>query len=207
MTSCDYRKRAAAKQMIEKYYYQLTDGCGDEHCQNKDCASCPAFAFTEKSKNELAIKAIDLFKGKAKLCGPLPSKVPRAENLAGPSKLSSEDNATTAGVVLEEAPSSSKGIGGVESSKAAKMILEEKPSSSKGQTTALFSQQSTCNVIKPIPTPGKTLFLLCISIYILTVDVFHTFHENSCHTIHIERVLLFTIHVILYKLRECFCFI
>lgn len=147
------RKRAAAKQMIERYYYQLTDGCGNEHCQNKDCASCPTFAFQEKSKNELAVKAIDLFKEKAKLCGSLPTKVPRAENAAGPSKLSNEENTTTANVVLGGASSSSK---------SAKVFMEEKPSSSKGQTTALFSQQSTCNVIKPIPTPGRLQFSFCI---------------------------------------------
>lgn len=150
----DGMKRAAAKQMIERYYYQLTDGCGNEHCQNKDCASCPTFAFQEKSKNELAVKAIDLFKEKAKLCGSLPTKVPRAENAAGPSKLSNEGNATTANVVLGGASSSSKAHSGAESSKTAKVFVEEKPSSSKGQTTALFSQQSTCNVIKPIPTPA-----------------------------------------------------
>ncbi|XP_061189216.1 ubiquitin-protein ligase E3A-like [Saccostrea echinata] len=125
----DGMKRAAARQMIEKYYYQLTDGCGNENCQNEDCASCSSFAFKDKTKNELAIKAIDLFKGKADLCGSQPSKVPRAENVAGPSKVSSEEKSPTA-----------------------KVITEEKPSSSKGQTTALFSQQSTCNVIKPIPT-------------------------------------------------------
>lgn len=152
------RKRAAAKQMIERYYYQLTDGCGNEHCQNKECASCPTFAFQEKSKNELAVKAIDLFKEKAKLCGSLPTKVPRAENAAGPSKLSNEENATTANVVLGGASSSSKAHSGAESSKTAKVFVEEKPSSSKGQTTALFSQQSTCNVIKPIPTPGRLQF-------------------------------------------------
>jgi hypothetical protein len=126
------RKRAAARQMIERYYYQLTDGCGNEQCQNVDCASCPTFSLKDKTKNELAIKAIDLFKGKAELCGSQPSKVPRAENSAGPSKVSHGEVATTQ-----------------------KVILEEKPSSSKGQTTALFSQQSTCNVIKPIPTPGN----------------------------------------------------
>lgn len=31
-------KRAAA-QLIEKYYFQLTDGCGNSHCDNPNCAS------------------------------------------------------------------------------------------------------------------------------------------------------------------------
>ncbi|KAG1673143.1 Ubiquitin-protein ligase E3A [Nymphon striatum] len=32
-------KRAAAKKLIEKYYYQLTDGCGNSECDNANCAS------------------------------------------------------------------------------------------------------------------------------------------------------------------------
>lgn len=35
----DEMKRAAVKQMIERYFYQLTDGCGDPNCDNKYCAS------------------------------------------------------------------------------------------------------------------------------------------------------------------------
>ena len=31
-------KRAAA-QLIEKYYFQLTVGCGNAHCDNPNCAS------------------------------------------------------------------------------------------------------------------------------------------------------------------------
>lgn len=31
-------KRAAA-QLIEKYYFQLTDGCGNPNCDNPNCAS------------------------------------------------------------------------------------------------------------------------------------------------------------------------
>lgn len=32
-------KRAAAKKLIERYFYQLTDGCGNPNCDNKYCAS------------------------------------------------------------------------------------------------------------------------------------------------------------------------
>lgn len=32
-------KRAAAKKLIERYFYQLTDGCGNPSCDNKYCAS------------------------------------------------------------------------------------------------------------------------------------------------------------------------
>lgn len=32
-------KRVAAQQLIERYYYQLTQGCGDDSCTNEHCAS------------------------------------------------------------------------------------------------------------------------------------------------------------------------
>lgn len=32
-------KRAAAKKLIERYFYQLTEGCGNPTCDNKYCAS------------------------------------------------------------------------------------------------------------------------------------------------------------------------
>lgn len=32
-------KRATVKERIEKYFYQLTDGCGNDGCSNENCAS------------------------------------------------------------------------------------------------------------------------------------------------------------------------
>lgn len=32
-------KRAVAKKLIERYFYQLTDGCGNPDCDNQNCAS------------------------------------------------------------------------------------------------------------------------------------------------------------------------
>lgn len=75
----DGMKRAAAKQLIEKFYYQLTDGCGNENCQNENCASCPNFILKNTERNALALQAIQLFKNKATLCEVQPRKVARAE--------------------------------------------------------------------------------------------------------------------------------
>lgn len=36
---CSDMKRAAAKKLIERYFYQLTDGCGNPNCDNQHCAS------------------------------------------------------------------------------------------------------------------------------------------------------------------------
>lgn len=35
----DIMKRAAAKHLIETYFYQLLDGCGNPNCDNEYCAS------------------------------------------------------------------------------------------------------------------------------------------------------------------------
>lgn len=41
----DIMKRAAAKQLIERYFYQLLDGCGKPNCDNKYCASSGEVMF------------------------------------------------------------------------------------------------------------------------------------------------------------------
>lgn len=73
-----YRKRAAAKQQIERYYYQLIEGCGRENCTNENCASSSSFVHKSISNNEAAVKAIDLFKGRAVLCEGQPVKVAKS---------------------------------------------------------------------------------------------------------------------------------
>ncbi|GAB1608841.1 ubiquitin-protein ligase E3A-like, partial [Argonauta hians] len=84
----DVMKRAAAKRLIERYYYQLTDGCGDNDCRNGNCASCSAFVYKNCSRNELAVHALHLFKQKARLCEAHPAKIAK-----WPSK--NEEDATT----------------------------------------------------------------------------------------------------------------
>lgn len=66
------RKRAAAKHLIERYYHQLTEGCGNESCSNSWCAS--SLGFNRMDNNAAAVKALELYKVNAKLCDPHPSK-------------------------------------------------------------------------------------------------------------------------------------
>jgi len=73
-------KRAAAKLLIERYYYQLTDGCGQAQCNNTSCASCSHFLYTDISKNTAALRAIELFKEKATLCESSPSKQAKSDD-------------------------------------------------------------------------------------------------------------------------------
>lgn len=67
-----HRKRAAAKHLIERYYHQLTEGCGNESCSNSWCAS--SVGFDRMDNNAAAVKALELYKVNAKLCDPHPSK-------------------------------------------------------------------------------------------------------------------------------------
>ncbi|KAL3045895.1 ubiquitin-protein ligase E3A isoform X1 [Trematomus bernacchii] len=65
-------KRAAAKHLIERYYHQLTEGCGNESCSNSWCAS--SVGFNRMDNNAAAVKALELYKVNAKLCDTHPSK-------------------------------------------------------------------------------------------------------------------------------------
>ncbi|XP_067453856.1 ubiquitin-protein ligase E3A isoform X1 [Thunnus thynnus] len=64
--------RTTAKHLIERYFRQLTEGCGNGNCTNEFCASC--CDFQPLDNNSAAVKALELFKINAKLCDPHPSK-------------------------------------------------------------------------------------------------------------------------------------
>lgn len=82
-------KRAAAKKLIERYFYQLLDGCGNPNCNNKYCAS--SGEVEKLTPNQAAARAIQLFSQDAKLCDSQPSKIARTTNLdcSSPSSSSS----------------------------------------------------------------------------------------------------------------------
>lgn len=68
-------KRAIAKKLIERYFYQLSDGCGNTKCTNKNCASS---GDVEKlTPNQAAARALQLYSEEAELCELHPSKIPR----------------------------------------------------------------------------------------------------------------------------------
>lgn len=72
-------KRAAVKKRIERYFYQLLEGCGNSGCGNRFCASSgkvPAL-----TPDQAAARALQLFAEEAKLCTSVqPSKMPRTED-------------------------------------------------------------------------------------------------------------------------------
>lgn len=59
-------RKLAVKALIERYYYQLTDGCGRPNCTNENCASSKR--LQPLSPNEAAARALQLFMTKAQLC-------------------------------------------------------------------------------------------------------------------------------------------
>lgn len=97
----DSMKRAAAKKLIERYFYQLLDGCGNPNCDNVHCASSGKVSFLVQScihsisiyswplihllyfqsrvltPNQAAAQAIQLFSQEARLCDTQPNKVAR----------------------------------------------------------------------------------------------------------------------------------
>jgi len=76
-------KRGAAREKIQQYYFQLTEGCGRENCSNANCAS--SAGFQELSSNDAAAKAFNLYKCKSALCEKHPSKIPRTAQFETPS--------------------------------------------------------------------------------------------------------------------------
>ncbi|XP_018418857.1 PREDICTED: ubiquitin-protein ligase E3A [Nanorana parkeri] len=86
-------KRAAAKHLIERYYHQLTEGCGNDSCTNEFCASCPT--FLRMDNNAAAIKALDLYKVNAKLCDPHPSKKGTSSSYLENNSKSAHNNSCT----------------------------------------------------------------------------------------------------------------
>ncbi|KAJ9588949.1 hypothetical protein L9F63_017744 [Diploptera punctata] len=74
----DTMKRAAAKKLIERYFYQLIDGCGNSNCDNDYCAS--SGKVRNLTPNQAAAQAIQLFSQEAKLCDAQPTKVARTQS-------------------------------------------------------------------------------------------------------------------------------
>jgi ubiquitin-protein ligase E3 A len=79
-------KQTQAKKLIEKYFFQITVGCGNADCKNKYCLSS---GHLEKSltPNQAAVKAIQLYVEEANLC----EKLRETEQIQKINSSSSED--------------------------------------------------------------------------------------------------------------------
>ena len=75
------RKRAAAKKLIERYYVQLTSGCGEVRCGNDLCASSQCFRYSGLDSNAAAAKALELFQSRSRLCGETVNKAAKESSV------------------------------------------------------------------------------------------------------------------------------
>lgn len=88
----DEMKRAHAKQLIEKYFYRLTDGCGNPNCTNRNCAS--SGVVESLTPNQAAARAIQLFSEEAPLCGMPATKFVRIATNDEPATVPANVNAS-----------------------------------------------------------------------------------------------------------------
>lgn len=80
--SGEVAKRAAARRLIERYFYQLTNGCGDPSCDNVHCASSGELG--NLTPDEAAAQALQLFSQEARLCA---AKRPSAPSRRSPTQV------------------------------------------------------------------------------------------------------------------------
>lgn len=59
-------KQTQARKLIERYFFQLTVGCGRSDCKNNYCASSGLLG--QLSGNQAAIKSLQLYVEQARLC-------------------------------------------------------------------------------------------------------------------------------------------
>nr|AAD34642.2 E3 ubiquitin-protein ligase [Mya arenaria] len=182
-------KRAAAKQLIEAYYFQLTDGCGDQHCTNTNCASSTNFALKDKDRNVLAVMSIDLFKNKAQLCEnernkiarneiPSPMKQDSPSQNSGPSKV-------TVGQALQltrtppiPGPSTSKSSGGA--------TPKMKPSTpTEPKETPYLDEEKLHAILKPCTdTNDWSPLIKCIgSVFYSPESLIKSFQKKSTNNL------------------------
>ncbi|XP_055592376.1 ubiquitin-protein ligase E3A isoform X2 [Uranotaenia lowii] len=126
-------KRASAKKLIERYFYQLVDGCGNPKCGNKYCAS--SGKVEKLSPNAAAARAIQLFTQEAELCEFHPSKMPKT--MTSPSTSSSSGTRTDQSAPINRMDEGNVGGGNVSagSSSRSSSGLDDSTVSTEAGTT------------------------------------------------------------------------
>lgn len=84
-------KKTQARMLIEKYFFQLTVGCGRSDCNNNYCAS--SGLVDKLTGNQAAIKSLQLYAEQARLCEVIP-----------PSSSSSSETPVIKDVEMTEVP-------------------------------------------------------------------------------------------------------
>ncbi|KAG6448074.1 hypothetical protein O3G_MSEX005305 [Manduca sexta] len=148
-------KRAAAKQLIERYFYQLLDGCGNPNCDNRYCAS--SGEARNLSPNEAAAEAIKLFYKEARLCDALPNKVPRTE--ASPCDNSTRPTCTTSMLMNEKDNKEKDTETPTSSTTSQEITLTEEPHTSHNVSQQRTSKSRSHN--NGAPLTEERIYELC----------------------------------------------
>lgn len=82
-------KRVAARRLIERYFYQLTNGCGDPGCDNEHCASSGELG--NLTPDQAAAQALQLFSQDARLCATKRPMTARRSPTAEPKRTIGDD--------------------------------------------------------------------------------------------------------------------
>lgn len=154
-------KRQAAAQLIQNYYKQLTDGCGNSDCDNPSCASCPNFSFKSADRNKLAIQAVTLSRERARLCDGIPekyAKFPVQETGDSRSVSSHNQGAGTSSSSAAEAASgsSASGSGGAKAKQSHSSVSPSSSNSGLGRKTVEETSYLDEEKIKSLIKEGQS---------------------------------------------------
>lgn len=113
-------KKANMRTLIERYFYQLLEGCPDQQCQNINCKS--SGQVPTLTPNQAAAKALELFFQGASLCQTLANSDRRP------------------GVQPRSAPHNVISAGGGDESPSSSSLLSIKPNCDKNGRTGLSTE-------------------------------------------------------------------
>ncbi|KAK7870299.1 hypothetical protein R5R35_011808 [Gryllus longicercus] len=148
----DTMKRAAAKKLIERYFYQLIDGCGNSNCDNEHCAS--SGKVKNLTPNQAAAQAIQLFSQEARLCDMQPSKVARTQS--GSIRKNNEYGRSTS-----DSNNTSKEAAAYTRSQSATPRMEgDSPSVPQGKPVGYLTEEKLVNILETCQKSGSWVLLI-----------------------------------------------
>lgn len=133
--------------MILLYYNQITKGCGQQDCENDQCASSKRFKHDQISSDEAAAKAVHLFKNHSKLCVP--------------SELESDSNHKVSKPPVQE---------GMENDLPYSIPVQETGGRGSGNQVGVLYTKTGAKLTVNATKPGKNGILCCFEIPFKSAD-------------------------------------
>ena len=135
---CSPTFREEAISLIKLYFNQITKGCGQEDCDNEQCASSKRFKHDHISNDEAAAKAVTLFQNNSKLC------VSNGENghrVVKPIVVEAQEDIEYSIPVQETGRGRTKQAGALYRKSGAKITINAKQSCKGKHSVAIISPQ------------------------------------------------------------------